>query len=155
MGTDLLQFSIESQQYAISVGDVVEIVCAVAITRLPAAPSIVEGVVDVRGRIVPVLDMRARFRLPAREVDPSEHFILADAGSRRVAMRVDRAVGVAHVEDADIERLTTTVPGARHVAGVAKLPDGVVLIHDVAGFLSHSESETLDHALADKDRRPA
>lgn len=147
MSIDLLQFEIASQRYALPLHDVVEVVAAVAVARLPSAPRIIEGVIDVRGRIVPVLDMRARFQHPPRELDPSEHFILARAGARVVALRADRAIDITRLESADIERLESSVARPKFVAGVAKTADGVVLIHHVADFLSESESEALDRAL--------
>lgn len=122
-----------------------ELVRAVAITPLPNAPALIEGVVNVRGRILPVLDVRARFRLPARPLDPSDHFIVASAGARGVILRVDRATHLALVDDAAAPG--TGDPGAVYEAGVATLDDGMVLVHDVAAFLSEAESRGLDAAM--------
>ena len=116
---------------------------AVAITPLPNAPPLIEGVVNVRGRILPVLDVRARFRLPARALDPSDHFIVAAAGARGVILRVDRATRLAEVDDSAGE----PAPGAAYEAGVATLGDGMVLVHDVGAFLSAAEAAALDAAM--------
>ena len=121
-----------------------ELVRAVAITPLPNAPALIEGVVNVRGRILPVLDVRARFRLPARPLDPSDHFIVASAGARGVILRVDRATHLAMVGEA---AAPTSAPAAVYEAGIATLDDGMVLVHDVAAFLSEAESEGLDAAM--------
>lgn len=143
MNTDLLEFAVEAQRYAIPVRDVVEIVRAVAVTPLPAAPAIVEGVIDLRGQVVPVLDMRARFGLPPRPVDPSQHFIVARAGERLVVIRVDEAAKVSRVNLDDVEPIARVAPGTRHVAGVMKTADGMVLIHELAAFLTQAENEVL------------
>lgn len=145
--TALLEFAVDSQRYALPVGDVVEIVQAVAVTRLPVAPSIIEGIIDFRGRVVPVLDLRARFGLPPRQLDPSEHFIVARAGERVVAVRADEVADVSHVRLENVEPIADSVPHARHVAGVVKTATGVVLISDLTGFLSQAEQEALDSAL--------
>lgn len=147
MNTDLLEFAVEAQRYAIPVRDVVEIVRAVAVTPLPAAPAIVEGVIDLRGQVVPVLDMRARFGLPPRPVDPSQHFIVARAGERLVVIRVDEAAKVSRVNLDDVEPIARVAPGTRHVAGVMKTADGMVLIHELAAFLTQAENEGLTEAL--------
>ena len=63
---EVLVFEVEGQRYGLPTADVRELVRAVTITPLPNAPAVIEGVVNVRGRVLPVLDMRARFRLPAR-----------------------------------------------------------------------------------------
>ncbi|HEU0052651.1 MAG TPA: chemotaxis protein CheW, partial [Longimicrobium sp.] len=99
---EILVFEVEGERYALDTGTVREVVRAVAVSRLPGAPPIVLGVIDVRGILVPVLDLRARFGLPPRAVDPAEHFVIAEAGERAVALRVDRTVGIAEVDDASV-----------------------------------------------------
>jgi purine-binding chemotaxis protein CheW len=125
-----------------------QIVAAVSITPLPAAPSIVEGVVNVRGVLVPVLDVRARFGLPPVGLDPDQHFVIADAGARRVALRVDRALNVMSVEPETFEAADSIVPGAAYVSALARLPDGVLVIHDLERFLSLDEARAVDEALS-------
>lgn len=147
MTIELLEFRLDFHRYALRIGDVVEIVRAAAITRLPEAPAIVEGLIDLRGHLVPVLDLRARFGLPSRALDPTEHFIIARAGERTVAIRADEAKDVTRVNRADIDSLARAVPHGRHVAGVVKTDQGLVFIHDLAGFLTQAEAEHLDAIL--------
>ncbi len=144
---EVLVFEVAGQKYGLPTDDVRELVRAVAITPLPSAPAVIEGVVNVRGRVVPVLDLRARFHLPARALDPSDHFIVAAAGPRGVILRVDRATHLALIEEACIQAPETLGPGVDYVAGVAKVDGGMVLIHDLSTFLSAAEAAGLDHAL--------
>jgi purine-binding chemotaxis protein CheW len=144
---EVLVFEVEGQRYGLPTVDVRELVRAVMITPLPNAPTVIEGVVNVRGSVLPVLDVRARFRLPAKPLDPSDHFIVASAGPRGVILRVDRATHLAVVDEASVQTSQTLGPSATYVAGVAKLEDGLVLIHDVATFLSAAEAAALDEAL--------
>jgi purine-binding chemotaxis protein CheW len=143
-GMELLTFEIWHESFGIALADVREVVRAVSIARLPKAPPIVEGVVNVRGCIVPVLDIRARFNLPPKVLEPSDHFVIAFAKRRLVAIRVDRVTDLIKLTRGDVEDLTVAVPGSNLVAGVAKLHDGLLLIHDLATFLSVSEAEALD-----------
>jgi purine-binding chemotaxis protein CheW len=145
---EILVFEVEDRRYGLPTADVRELVRAVAITPLPNAPALVEGVVDVRGRILPVIDVRARFKLPPRPLDPSDHFIVASAGARGLILRVDRATHLAQVEDAAIESAAARRPGAAYERGVATVDGGLVLIHDVADFLSAAESDALDAAMS-------
>jgi len=147
----VLVFEVGSQKYALPTADVRELVRAVAITPLPGAPAVIEGVVDVRGRVLPVLDVRARFRLPAKALDPSDHFIVASAGSRGVILRVDRATHLALVDEASVQSPRMLGPGGAYLAGVARLEDGLVLIHDLTTFLSAAEAVSLDEALRAPD----
>jgi purine-binding chemotaxis protein CheW len=142
--TELLTFEIWHEQFGIALADVREVVRAVSIARLPKAPAVVEGIVNVRGSIVPVLDIRARFNLPPKILEPSDHLVIALAKRRLVAIRVDRVTDLVTLASGDVEDLTVAVAGSHWVAGVAKLPDGLLLIHDLATFLSVTEAEALD-----------
>jgi purine-binding chemotaxis protein CheW len=141
---ELLTFEIWHEKFGIPLAEVREVVRAVSIARLPKAPPVVEGVVNVRGSIVPALDIRARFNLPPKVVEPSDHLVIAFAKRRLVAIRVDRVTDLMMLAKSDVEDLTVAVPGSYLVAGVAKLHDGLLLIHDLATFLSVAEAEALD-----------
>ena len=65
ISVEALLFELAAQRFAVALGDVIEVVRAVAIRRLPSAPAITLGIIDVRGEIIPVLDVRARFGLAA------------------------------------------------------------------------------------------
>ncbi len=144
----VLVFEVGGQRYGLPVDDVQELLRTVSIVPLPRAPAIVEGIINLRGRIIPVLDVRGRFRLPARSLEPSDHFIVARAGERVVALRVDRAVDLVRLEAADIEEAGSVVPGVEYVAWVARRPHDLVLIHDLRTFLTREESAALDEAAA-------
>jgi purine-binding chemotaxis protein CheW len=106
-------------------------------------------VINVRGTLVPVLNIRERFGLPASPLAPSDHLILAQAGARAVAIRVDQATGLVGVPEADIVAAPEAIPGAELVAGIARLPDGVLVIHDLERFLTLDEGVATAAALAE------
>jgi purine-binding chemotaxis protein CheW len=144
---EILVFEVAGQRYGLPSADVLELVRAVTITPLPNAPAVIEGVVDVRGRVLPVLDVRGRFHLPAKPLEPSDIFIVAAAGPRGVILRVDRTTHLALVDEANVSLPETLGPNAVYVAGVARTEDGLVLIHDLATFLTSAEAASLDEAL--------
>ena len=148
---EVLVFEVGGQVYGLPTEDVRELVRAVAITALPSAPAVIEGVVNVRGRVLPVLDIRARFRLPPKALDPADHFIVASAGPRGVILRVDRATHLALIDPSKVQPPETLGPGTSYVAGIAMLEGGMVLIHDLATFLNEAESRSLDAACAEVD----
>lgn len=145
---DILVFAVDSDRYALLASAVEQILRSVAVTGLPGAPLVVEGVVDVRGTIVPVLDLRRRFGLPERPVSLSDLLIVASAGSRRVALRADGGAFIRKIDPASLGRADDSLTQSRYVAGLARLPDGMIVIHDLARFLSEAESESLAKALA-------
>lgn len=151
---DVLLFEIAGRLYGLPAEQVREVLPAATLTPLPDAPAVVEGVLDVRGEIVPVLDIRARFRLPPRAIAYSDHLVVARAGARTVAIRVDQAHELRALErDAisDVADPDGGLPGVRYVAGVARLPDGLLVLHDLATFLSADEHVALDALLREPD----
>jgi len=151
---EVLLFTLEGQRYALPLEDVRELVRAVRLTPLPRAPAVVEGLLDLRGELLPVLDLRRRFRLPARRLSPSDHLIVAQAGRRNLALRVDRAEGLLALEPGQLDASPRELPGVGYVAGALKLPDGLVLLHDLRTFLSEAEALELEEALMKEGASP-
>ncbi|HYO57329.1 chemotaxis protein CheW [Archangium sp.] len=145
---EVLLFTLEGQRYALPTRDVRELVRAVRLTPLPHAPAVMEGLLNLRGELLPVLDMRRRFRLPTRRLSASDHLVVAQAGHRHVALRVDRAEGLLSLETGQLDTTPRELPGVGYVAGALKLPDGLVLLHDLRTFLSEAEALELEKALA-------
>jgi purine-binding chemotaxis protein CheW len=145
---EILLFELGGRHYGLPAGDVQELVRAVALTPLPKAPAVIEGLINLRGRIVPVLDVRARFRHPPSSVKPSDHLIIARAGDRLVALRVDRALDLVRLEEGDMDEARGVVPGVEYVTWVVRRPGNLVLIHDLRTFLSRAEEASLDEALS-------
>lgn len=125
-----------------------EVQAAVTVTHLPGAPGIVEGVINVRGDVVPVIALRRRLGLDSPPPLLSDHLVLADVGGRRVALRVDHARGL---RDVDPGRLTPagSLPGAAYVTGAVVEEDGLLVVLDASRFLSTEDSRALDVALAE------
>jgi purine-binding chemotaxis protein CheW len=104
-------------------------------------------VINVEGRIIPVLDTRKRFRLPERHLDLNDRLIIAQTSGRVVALIVDGVMGVLQLVENDLVVVEKILPGLEYVEGVLKLEDGLVLIHDLDRFLSLDEETTLEGAL--------
>lgn len=149
----LLVFTLGDARFGLGIPFVREVVRAVAIAPLPKGPAIAEGVINYRGTIVPVLDVRQRFHLSPAPLHPDQHFIVAQAGPRLVALRVDRATELLGVNPSAIAPATAVLPGVEHTAGVARLPDGLLVIHDLERFLALDEATQLDEALGGAPER--
>lgn len=145
---ELLSFSVGATRYALPIVDVIEVQRAVAITPIPNAPALVEGALNLRGTVVPVLDLRRRLRQPPVPIAPDQHFIVARAGSRLVAIRADAGTTLVDVDEATVAHPLDVTGDDPFVRGVVAREDGVLVIHDLAHFLSTAESAALAHALA-------
>jgi purine-binding chemotaxis protein CheW len=140
-------FSLDGHIYAVSLAAVERIVHVVEVSPLPKAPEIVLGVINFSGRVIPVVDMRRRFRLPAKETGLYDHLIIARTSKREIAFIADGVAGVIECPIADITAADEIVPGLEYLAGVLKLKDGLIFIHDLERFLSLDEERSIDAAI--------
>jgi purine-binding chemotaxis protein CheW len=130
--------------YAIPLSQTRELVRMPSLIPLPQAPPVIEGIVDLRGATIAVFDMRKRFRLPPRPPLPSDILLVAEAAGRRVGLRVDRVLGIEEARPGEIEQAAAVAAGTDYLAGIVRLSQGLVLIHDLATFLDAAESDALD-----------
>ena len=149
----LVVFALDGQRYALHLAVVERIVRVVEMTPLPNAPDIVLGVVNIQGSIIPVVNVRRRFRLRDLEDDPAQRLILARTSRRSVALVVDSAEGVIEPHRDDVTGAEKILPGLEYVEGVVKLQDGLLLIHDLDRFLSLDEEKELERILAARDQK--
>ena len=147
----LVVFRLDQRRYALPLAVVERVVRAVDVTPLPKAPTIVLGAINVHGRVLPVLDVRRRFRLPTREIRPADWFLVADTARHTVVLVIDDSEGVIERPHADIVVSTQIVPGLDDFPGVV-IDDGLVLIHDLERFLSLEEARALDEAIDERPR---
>ena len=141
---ELVEFALDGRRYGLLLSTVARVVRMVDVTPLPKAPEIVLGVINVRGQVIPVINLRRRFRLPERAIDLADHLIVARTARRPLALIVDAAIGVLECSDRDVEPAREVLPGLDYVEGIAKLEDGLILIHDLDKFLSLDEQAALD-----------
>ncbi|NLG60860.1 MAG: chemotaxis protein CheW [Candidatus Cloacimonetes bacterium] len=145
---EVLRFDVGDLRCAVPLSHVREVQRAVAVTPLPGAPEIVDGVIDVRGEVVPVIDLGRRFGLPRRPLRASQSMVLVWTGERLVALRADRVHWLEELAPDAVVNASRLTRGPLELAGVARTTDGLVLLQDPEALLRQAESETLDAALA-------
>jgi purine-binding chemotaxis protein CheW len=151
----IVVFSLDDGRFGFDVTAIERVLPAVAITPLPQAPAIVLGVFNLHGRVIPVVDVRRRFQLPERAVSPDDQFIVARAGSRTLALVVDATVGVLALSATDVVPPQSILAPLPHVRGVVRLPDGLVLVHDLETFLALDEAAALSGAMQRFEQKAA
>jgi purine-binding chemotaxis protein CheW len=145
--TVVLVFEIEGHRYGVDTTAVQEIVRAVQTVRLPRAPAVITGVVNLRGEVLPVLDMRLRFGLPARSLRADDVFLIVRTATRLLALRADRVNELVRVPADSLTAIGATTPRSQYALGTARLDDGLLVICDLDGFLDEAERLSLEGAL--------
>jgi purine-binding chemotaxis protein CheW len=148
----IVVFTLDELLYALPLHTVIRVIHVMEIRHLPEAPEIISGIINVQGRIIPVVDIRKRFGLVACEIDPDDRLIIADTGKRQVAILVDTVTGIRDLAPRQLAVAKETLPFAEHLRGVAKIDDGLVLIYDLEQFLSLEEEKVLEQALKTKNK---
>lgn len=138
---------VRGQSYGIPSADVVEIIRAVAVSPLPGSPSVISGVINLRGELVVVIDPAVRFGQPNTPVRPEDNFVIVKTAKRVVAVRVDIADDILEIDDGILAAATSASPTLGKLRGIASMPDGALVIYDVAAFLSEAEDEAVGEAL--------
>ena len=144
---DLVVFTLDESRFALKLATVERVVRVVEITPLPKAPDIVLGIINVQGGIIPVVNVRERFRFPERETQLNDQIIIARTSKRTVALLADDVTGVIACPVERIVEAEKVVSGMAFVEGIVKIDEGMILIHDLDTFLSLDEENRLDDAL--------
>ena len=147
--SDILVFELDGQRFGIVAAAVATVCRMVRITVLPKAPSVVQGVINFRGMLAPVLNIRARFGLVPRSVAHTDYLIIANAGTRLAAIPVDQVPDLIPMGVNELEDIEQFLSGTAYVAGVGKLADGLVLVHNPESFLTQAESDRLAEAISE------
>jgi len=146
MESQLVVFELENEAYGVDIAVVEGIIKMQEITRLPRAPHFMEGITNLRGAVVPVIDLRKRFGLPPQEPTRDTRIVIANMNGAQVGLIVDAVSQVIRVPQDAIEpppQLTMTVNSA-FIKSVAKLEKRLVILLDLDKVLSAEEKELLE-----------
>ncbi len=142
----LVSFNLGAEEFGVDIGMVQEIVRMPEITRVPRTPEFVEGVVNLRGKIIPVVDLRKRFRLPVTENTKSTRIIIVTMNGRTVGMIVDGVSEVRRISADSVEPTPDMVASAidaAYLKGIAKLEGRLLILLDLNLVLNQEEQKQL------------
>jgi purine-binding chemotaxis protein CheW len=135
----LLTFKLDDQEYALDIANVVQVVRMVAVTPAPKAPEFVEGVINLRGKVIPVVDTRKRFGLPAKPYDLDTQLLIAHAAGCSMALMVDMVSEVLTLPASSIESFERVGADLEHLSAVGKLGERLLMIVDPNTILTDGE----------------
>ena len=137
----LVGFKIAEEEYAVDILMVQEIIRMMQVTKVPNAPDFVDGVVNLRGRIIPVIDLRSKLGLPKKEVDKDKRIIVVEVSGKTVGFIVDAVTEVLRIPASITEPppdLITNV-NSEFIKAVGKLEDRLLILIDLEKILSSNE----------------
>jgi len=137
----LVSFNIGTEEFGVDILKVQEINRMVEITRVPQAPHYVEGVINLRGKVIPIVDLRKRFGLELKEHDKNTRIVVVDIGGNIMGMIVDSVSEVLRLPASTIEPPPEIVTGvnAEYIKGVAKLEDRLLIFLDLSRVIDAEE----------------
>jgi purine-binding chemotaxis protein CheW len=129
----LVTFKLGVEEYGVEIGSVQEIIRAADITPVPGAPIHIRGVINLRGKIIPVVDMRVRFTLPGGEESDQRRIVVVEAEGKRLGMLVDSVSQVVKIPAGIVEEIPEEATSAAEnfIKGVGKLDGRLVIILDL------------------------
>ena len=129
----LVTFQLGKEEYGIEIASVQEIIRATDITPVPGASSHVRGVINLRGKIIPVVDLRTRFGLPQGEASDAQRIVVVELGEKRLGMLVDSVSQVIRISSGVVEAMPeeATSSDDNYIKGVAKLENRLIILLDL------------------------
>ena len=145
MEKQLVVFELADEHYGLDITSVESIIKMQAITKMPHAPGFVEGITNLRGVVVPVMDLRRRFGLESKKTDLETRIVVANMNSMQIGIIVDAVSQVLRIPEDAIEPpppMSTSI-NSSFILGIAKLEDRLVILLDLEKVLSADEQERL------------
>ena len=141
----LVTFSTGDEEFGVDILRVQEIIRTMAITKVPKAPEFVEGVINLRGKVIPIIDLRRRFGLQPKSHDKHTRIIVIEINTMIVGFVVDAVSEVLRIPASTVEPPPPVVSGleSEYISGVGKLEDRLLILLDLDRLLSRADIEAL------------
>ena len=152
----LIVFDLAYEEYGVGIDDIKEIIRTGEITQIPDSPEFIAGVINVRGNIIPVLDLSEMFLFDMKGEEESKHIIVTEQGENTFGLMVDEVTEVLRVEVDEIKPAPKVIKSKMHgdyLKGVVPLKDRLVTLLDFQKMLSDEEFARLDELTKEHRRK--
>ena len=139
-------FDLNEEAHGVDISQIREIIRMEEITRVPRAPEFVEGVINLSGKVNPVVDLRARFSMPSTERTDEHGIVVVDVDGQDIGMVVDAVTEVSRTPSDSIEPPSSviTTDDSEYLTGIVKTNDKLIILLDIAKVISESEASALE-----------
>jgi purine-binding chemotaxis protein CheW len=144
----IVGFRIGNETYGVRIGSVREIVRVPEITAVPSAPDTIEGVINLRGKIIPVMDLRKRFGLTEITKDKKNRILVVELDNKLLGLIVNSASEVLKIPPSDVEAPGSVFADGEsgYVTGVGKFKGRLIILLDISKLLHRPELKRLEEA---------
>mgnify|MGYP000849586404 CR=1 FL=1 len=140
----LVIFRLAKEEFGLPITKVQEIIRMVPITKLPQTPSFMEGIINLRSRIIPIIDLRKRFQLAISDHDEDTRVIIVEVNGQTVGVVVDAVTEVVRLPQANVEPPPPAfILDAQYIQGVGKLDDRLLILLEIDNILTSQEEIVL------------
>ena len=147
----MVVFNLGDEAFGVDIGQVREIIKMVDITRMPNAPEFVEGIINLRGQITTIMDLRKRLGMKVTETNEQTRIIIVETSGSTLGMIVDSVSEVLRMSCKDIDPPSAASTHAEYIQGVGKLEDRLLIILDLNKILSEEEIVQIEKLQQEKD----
>ncbi len=142
----LVSFNIGNEEFAVDILIVQEINRMIDVTKVPNAPDFVEGIINLRGKVIPIIDLRSRLGMPPKEYDGRTRIIVVELDSNVIGFIVDSVSEVLRIDESITEPPPAAVAGidSEFITAVGKLEDRLLILLDLGRILTEKETEALN-----------
>jgi len=141
-------FELGKEEFGADVTQIKEISRVKETTEIPTAPDFVEGIINLRGTIAPIIDLRKRLNLEPKELDSDSRIVIAERGDQFIGMIVDTVTDVLEIPEENIDaapKLITTEISEEYLKGVGKVgEDRLIILLDLTEVLSRDKFERIE-----------
>lgn len=144
----VVSFHLGNEEYGVDIAQVQEIIRMVEITHVPRAPRFMEGVINLRGQLIPIIDLRTRFSMSRIDQTKSTRIIVTEIGNKRVGIIVDSVSEVLNIPLEQVEDAPDMIAGVgtEYIQGVGKVNDRLIILLDLTMVITGEEKAELETA---------
>ncbi|SHJ81108.1 chemotaxis protein CheW [Paramaledivibacter caminithermalis] len=138
-------FKLGNEEYGVDIMKVKEISEFKDSTKVPNAPYFVDGIINLRGEIIPIINLKKRFNISIGDIDSDTRIIVININDKNVGFVVDEASQVLRVNDEDIDAAPEIIAGVdrQYITGVGKVGEKIIILLDLERILTDEEKEKL------------
>ncbi|WHH57529.1 chemotaxis protein CheW [Petroclostridium sp. X23] len=143
--TQFVIFKLEDEEFGVEIMRVREIIKPVQIVKVPNTPTFIEGIINLRGRVHPIFNLRKKFKFDTKAFDDDTKIVIVNVNDSNVGFIVDQVSEIVRIDNEQIEDAPGLVTGVNHkyISGVGKIEDRMIILLDLNLVFTVTEQEEI------------